>query len=173
MKNSQFVNPDKEIDRTKNVDRNITYKDYLGNKSYRVGFVTDKEILSSLKANNITIILTFSNLPAASVAKSFSESNGDGVCFNPAEFVRCDEKPFLVSYRVGRFIKSVEQLDINDAIWTGESTRLAKGNSEIKELISIFRCRNFSGYMVLGGGIKYPGSLEEAYNDFKHLLANM
>jgi aminoglycoside 3-N-acetyltransferase len=135
--------------------------------------VTDKEILSSLKANNITIILTFSNLPAASVAKSFSESNGDGVCFNPAEFVRCDEKPFLVSYRVGRFIKSVEQLDINDAIWTGESTRLAKGNSEIKELISIFRCRNFSGYMVLGGGIKYPGSLEEAYNDFKHLLANM
>jgi hypothetical protein len=45
MKNSQFVNPDKEIDRRKNVDRNITYKDYLGNKSYRVGFVTDKEIL--------------------------------------------------------------------------------------------------------------------------------
>ena len=135
--------------------------------------VTDEAILTALKDNNITIILTYSNLPAVVASKKFSESNADGVCFNPAEFVRCGEKPFLVSYRVGRFIKVVEQLDINDAIWTGATTRLAKGNSEIKELISIFRCRNFSGYMVLGGGVQYPGSLEDAFNDFKHLLENM
>ena len=135
--------------------------------------VTDKDVLATLKDNGITLILTYSNLPAVTVSKYFSESIGDGVCFNPAEFVRCDEKPFLGSYRAGRFIKSVEQLDINDAIWTGSAVRLAKGNSEIKELISIFRCRNFSGYMVLGGGVQYPGTLEDAYNDFKHLLENM
>ncbi len=135
--------------------------------------VTDEAILTALKDNNIAIILTYSNLPAVVASKKFSESNADGVCFNPAEFVRCGEKPFLGSYRSGRFIKVVEQLDINDAIWTGATTRLAQGNSEIKELISIFRCRNFSGYMVLGGGVQYPGSLEDAFNDFKHLLENM
>lgn len=45
MKNSTYVNLNKGEDRTKNVDRDIKYIDYLKNESYRVGFVTDDEEL--------------------------------------------------------------------------------------------------------------------------------
>lgn len=93
--------------------------------------------------------------------------------FNGPRFVMAGEMPFLNSYRTGHFIKFMHQLDIADCKWDGEATALACGNGEIKELISILRCHNFSGYFCLGGGMTPPGSLEEAVNDFRNLLAAM
>ena len=60
-----------------------------------------------------------------------------------------------------------------DALWDGSSTLLAYGNGEIKELISILRCHNYSGYLCLGGGTGYPGSLKEAADELIFLLDNM
>lgn len=93
--------------------------------------------------------------------------------FNNANFVLAGEMPFLQSYRTGHFIKFMNQLDLIDCKWDGEATSLAFGNGEIKELISILRCHNFSGFFCLGGGMPYPGSLEDAVNDFRNLLAAM
>ena len=93
--------------------------------------------------------------------------------FNNANFVLAGEMPFLQSYRTGHFIKFMNQLDLIDCKWDGEATSLAFGNGEIKELISILRCHNFSGFFCLGGGMSYPGSLEDAVNDFRNLLAAM
>ncbi|MBO4305439.1 MAG: AAC(3) family N-acetyltransferase [Lentisphaeria bacterium] len=94
-------------------------------------------------------------------------------CFSPAGFVRAGEHPFLGSYRVGRFIKTLGQLDICDALWDGTATALARGNGEIKEMISILRCHNFAGFFTLGGGAVYPGTLAEAAKNFDSLLENM
>ena len=96
-----------------------------------------------------------------------------GFCFNPAEFARCGEHPFLYSYGVGRFIRSIAQLDLVDALWDGSAKPLAKGNGEVKELMSILRCHNFPGCFGLGCGGIYPGSLAEAVEDFRWLLDNM
>ena len=93
--------------------------------------------------------------------------------FNPANFVTAGEMPFLQSWKLGRFIKTIQQLDINDRTWDGCDRRYAEGNGEIKELISITRCFNFSGFMTLGGGAVYPGTLEEAAENFSWLLDNM
>ena len=96
-----------------------------------------------------------------------------GATFNPANFAAASEMPFLRSYRRGRFIKIIGQLDVNDCTWDGEPRRLAQGNGEIKELISILRCHNFAGFMTLGGGAVYPGTLGDAVADFTRLLNEM
>lgn len=103
----------------------------------------------------------------------FREKNMAKACFNPAGFVKANEHPFLASYRIGRFIKSIGQLDINDAKWDGEATALTRGNGEIKELVSILRCHNFAGTFTLGGGYFYKGTLAGAVKDFENMLENM
>lgn len=110
-------------------------------------------------------------LTAAAAVKEFAAEAG--ACFNPAAFVKAGEKPFLNSYRKGRFVKTIRQLDIVDALWDGTLTPLARGNGEIKELMSILRCHNFSGYFCLGGGCGYPGTLKEAADAMMELLENM
>lgn len=96
-----------------------------------------------------------------------------GFAFNPAAFVGANEHPFGHAWRVGRFIRTIAQLDVIDATWTGEYTALARGHGEIKELVSILRCQNFAGWLVLGGGGIYPGTLTQAVNHFQHLLDTM
>ena len=100
-------------------------------------------------------------------------NNTYGFVFNPANFVRAGEMPFLQSWRLGRFIKTAQQLDIVDMTWDERYTAFAGGNAEIKELISIVRCHNFSGFMTLGGGGSYPGTLTEAVANFTELLDTM
>jgi len=111
---------------------------------------------------------------AVSAARDFAEiaKSGSGILFSfhAANFVKAGEKPFLGSYRNGRFGKIIGQLDLADCTWDGEPAALAEGNAEIRELVSILRCRNFSGYCCLGGGSGYPGDLKKAAGDFRKLL---
>ena len=113
------------------------------------------------------------NQTAVAMAKTVSAFEGRTVCFNPAGFALAGEHPFLASYRIGRFIKTIAQLDVVDALWDGSPRPLARGNGEIKELISILRCHNFSGFLSLGGGIMPAVSLKETADDFVWLLDNM
>lgn len=133
---------------------------------------TPEEVLKTLEKEKLSISFFNTNESAAAASGLVKGLNGRFV-FNSANFVTAGEKPFLMSYRIGRFIKTTIQLDIVDRTWEGEETVLAGGNGEIKELISIFRCRNFDGTFTLGGGVIYPGSLEEAAGDFIRLLDNM
>ena len=96
-----------------------------------------------------------------------------GMVFNPANYVLAGENPFLMSFKRGRFIRTAVQLDLVDQTWDGNAVKLARGNAEIKELISIMRCYNFDGFMTLGGGTGYPGTLKDAVENFTHLLDNM
>ena len=116
---------------------------------------------------------------AVSAANAFSAyKKADGFVFNPANFAAAGEMPFLKSYKAGRFIKTMVQLDIVDAKWDGQATELARGNAEIKEMVSIMRCNGFPSakgncVMTLGGGSVYPGTLREAAADFEYILDNM
>ena len=90
--------------------------------------------------------------------------------FNPVNFVKAGEMPFLRSYGTGRFIRTMTSLDVNDALWDGTPRRLAQGNAEIKELVSIVRCRNFAGTLVLGGGAPCATDARQFCQDFRNLL---
>ncbi len=95
------------------------------------------------------------------------------VRFNPVNFVKANEMPFLRSYGAGRFIRTMASLDVNDALWDGTPRRLAQGNAEIKELVSIVRCRNFAGMLVLGGGAPCATTPREFCQDFRNLLSTI
>ncbi len=114
-----------------------------------------------------------SSATAAAQFTALAGKSGSKFVFSPSSFVRAGEMPFLKSWRVGRFIRTIGQLDLVDATWDGNATMLAGGNAEVKELVSILRCHNFSGWMVLGGGAAFPGDLAAAKDNFVQLLETM
>lgn len=73
------------------------------------------------------------------------------LAFNPANFVRVGEKPFLGI--PSHIRKMTGLLYINDATFSGCPQLPGRGNAEIKELISILRCRSFNGYFSLKPGL--------------------
>ena len=133
--------------------------------------------VKALKKAGLTVSLYNIAQSAKSAANEFADllkkEPGTLFTFNPANFAKVGEMPFLYSYRVGRFIKTIGQLDIADCTWDGTETDFAGGNAEIKELVSILRCGNFPGYCCLGGGAVYPDDLNEAAENFRVLLKNM
>ena len=133
--------------------------------------------VKALKKAGLTVSLCNIAQTAQNAAQEFagiSKSCPDvSFAFNAANFVKVGEMPFLTSYRVGRFSKVMGQLDVADCTWDGTPAGLAGGNAEIKELVSILRCRNFSGYLCLGGGSVYPDDLNAAAENFRVLLKNM
>ena len=135
------------------------------------------DAVAVLKKAGLEISLANTAETARAVARDFSamlkKNSSMLFTFSAVNFARAGEHPFLYSYRVGRFIKTIGQLDIADCIWDGTETEFAGGNAEIKELISILRCGNFPGYFCLGGGAVYPGDLTEAADNFRLLLKNM
>ena len=94
---------------------------------------------------------------------------GAGFTFNAANFARAGELPFLRSYKQG-LKRFVDQLDIEDALHDGTPQPLARGNAEIKEMVSILRACSFRGPMVLGRGNRAIGDLADAVTRFDRLL---
>ncbi len=113
------------------------------------------DFAAAARRNGIACHVANSRMTAAQAASAYEALGftSPSFCFNPAEFAAAGENPFLTSYRVGRFIRKTAQLDVTDGLWDGSPALSGRGNGEVKELVSIFRCRNFPGFLVLGGGM--------------------
>ena len=74
---------------------------------------------------------------------------GLGLAFDPSEFAAAGQNPFLAVYYHGIKKGLVHQLYVKDGTFGGEPTEPGMGNGEVKELISILRCRSFEGPMVI------------------------
>ena len=124
------------------------------------------KFIAAAKEFGIGCLVANHHAGASDAAAAYNELSfaSPSFCFNPAEFAAVGENPFLTSYRVGRFIRKAAQLDITDGLWDGSPALPGRGNGEVKELVSIFRCRNFDGFMVLGGGMNGGSGLE--FSDF-------
>jgi sugar phosphate isomerase/epimerase len=74
------------------------------------------------------------------------------LAFNPAHFAQVGEKPFLSTWNRGKLKKYTAQLLIADGCgrkgWPAY-TPPARGQGEVKELMSILRCRSFVGLFTL------------------------
>lgn len=92
-----------------------------------------------------------------------------GFTFRAAEFARIGERPFLRSYRT-KLRHFIDQLDLEDMTFDGTPQRLAEGNAEIKEMVSILRCKSFAGALVLGAANRFVGTLGDAVERFEHVL---
>ncbi|MCK5156618.1 MAG: AAC(3) family N-acetyltransferase [Spirochaetales bacterium] len=106
------------------------------------------------KIGTLGYTVTIENLgmpgePFADMIYSYQKTAKDvKAAFNPLAFTHVAEAPFTVSYK--RLIKAgINSLLINDGLATGERTQLGQGLAEIKELMSIIRCRSFNGLFIL------------------------
>jgi sugar phosphate isomerase/epimerase len=71
-----------------------------------------------------------------------------GIVFNPLEFVKNKEHPFLNVFYRARFKNSIKVLRINDGLFKDASLQMpGNGNCEIKELLSALKSRSFNGYI--------------------------
>jgi len=95
------------------------------------------------------------------------------LAFNPVGFVVAGQKPFLQAYRTG-LKRYIGQLYLADGLWDGTARLCAQGNGEAKELVSILRCRSFTGYLTLKHGLG-PGrdKFREAGDAFWRMLDTM
>ena len=131
-----------------------------------------------LKKAGLSVVFANCNQSALQAAAAYAEQTKAAAeakvscafVMNPAGFALAGENPFLSSWRAGKFVRVIGQLDVCDALWDGTPTGLAQGNAEIHELISILRCRNFDGVFTLGGGAAYPGTLPQAAQEFIRML---
>lgn len=92
-----------------------------------------------------------------------------GLTFNPAEFALVGEKPFLTSYR-HRLRRFIDQVDAEDGLFDGSPTALARGNGEIREIVSILSACSFNGALVLGPRNRCAGGLPAAVAALDQLL---
>ena len=96
--------------------------------------------------------------------------------FNPAHFVHAGEHPFLGAYTHSKLKRHTAQIMLVDGCappWL-QYTLVGRGQGEVKELISIFRCRSFAGHLTLGrSGERTPENFTEQARAFWHLLTNM
>lgn len=103
-------------------------------------------------------------LTKAGAAQSFA--------FNPAAFALLGEKPFLGAFNKTGLRKHIGLLFLTDATFGGQFTLPGRGNAEVKELLSILRCRSFRGRVVLATGPSGP-PFRELVEAFWTLLESM
>ena len=94
--------------------------------------------------------------------------------FNPRHFAQAREHPFLQTWNRGKLKRHTAQLMVNDGCgrpgWPAETVP-GRGQGEIKELISILRCRSFAGLLTIAPGNGFD--FTEAAEAFWRLLGTM
>lgn len=104
-----------------------------------------------------------------SAAATSLRGSGVALAFDPSEFAAMKEMPFLDVYYHGIPKSMIRHLYIKDGTFDGQPTEPGMGNGEIRELISILRCRSFGGAMVV-----WPReSIESSCEAFRKLMKSL
>jgi aminoglycoside 3-N-acetyltransferase len=116
--------------------------------------------------------LSFFNVDQSSeqVRQLLEQRDQKRFTFSPCGFARIGEKPFSQSLNRSKARRTIDQLDVEDCLFDGTPKPLGRGNTEIKELISILRCGGFNGFLVLSANNRQVGTLTDAVNQLQHLL---
>jgi len=94
------------------------------------------------------------------------------LAFNPLGFLQAGESPFLRSYRT-RIRHHIDLLYVNDGLPDGRRVQFERGQSEIKELVSILHCKSFRGILALQSpsSSAFPESVERFMRSLKEIGA--
>jgi aminoglycoside 3-N-acetyltransferase len=126
------------------------------------------------------VTLVLENVPGTCCATSkeclkiLKEVNNPSLmfAFNPANFAATGEKPFLDTPSSLR--RWIRVLYVNDALFSGDRRLPGYGNAEIKELISIMRCRSFNGFLSIKPGMdRTTDTFHKAVRALQRLLETM
>ncbi len=117
--------------------------DEAGSWIYQVSSVTAPKGLTLLVRNDSRSCVNTAE------ATGLLKELGVGLAFDPSQFAAVGQNPFLRVYYHGISKSLVGQLYVRDGLSDGTTTEPGYGNGEVKEMISILRCRGFDGPMVI------------------------
>lgn len=145
-------------------DQHLGLVEALGAKTAVVPFPPDlAPFLAAAAGRGLQVIFENTSFPSGVCARLMREAGaGEALAFNPAAFALGGERPFLDIVNHGPFRRQIAMLLLTDATFGGEHTLPARGNGEVKEVLSVLRCRSFAGRVVVATG---PGG-----PDFRRLV---
>ncbi|MHB9025330.1 MAG: AAC(3) family N-acetyltransferase [Armatimonadota bacterium] len=128
----------------------------------------------TLKDQGFNIIVENSGQLAPFYEIYYAEHTGaPGLAFNPAQFAATGEKPFLGVFYRGTLRKRLAHFYIDDGAFDGHDAWPGQGNGEVKEIISMLRCRGYDGVMTLRSPAPGVPAFRQAAAAFWKLLDEM
>ncbi|MHB9035986.1 MAG: AAC(3) family N-acetyltransferase [Armatimonadota bacterium] len=138
---------------------------------------TDSDLQAALKLETkcgVKVLMATSGAQSSFYQQIYTETpNAPRLAFSPAGFVSAGEKPFLEVFYKGLIRKMSEHYYIDDALKSGEQTLPGRGNGEVKEIISMLRCRSYDGLLTLRSPVPGIDGFRESAAAFWKLLDNM
>lgn len=122
-----------------------------------------------------TLIMVENRGATSSTYNEFYAVNPDypRLAFNPGSFACMGEKPFLEVFYRGTLRRQTAHFYVDDRTFQRERVLPGMGNGEVKEIISILRCRGYSGVMTLRSPQKGKVAFGEVAEAFRRLLETM
>lgn len=102
-----------------------------------------------------------------------SEAGAPPLAFSPARFAGAGEHPFLRVFYRGPIRRHTAYVYVDDALASGTPTLPGRGNGEVKEILSILRCRSFNGVLSVRTHTPGVAAFREAMGAFWRLLDTM
>jgi aminoglycoside 3-N-acetyltransferase len=135
------------------LDRSVELVKTVGARTAIVPLPPDpKPFLAAGEQNGIEVLFENHAFPSRVSLQTLEGAGAkEALAFNPSAFVLLGQKPFLGVFQ-SRIKHHVGMLYLSDATFGGDYTLPGRGNGEVKELLSILRCRSFSGRVVLATG---------------------
>lgn len=133
----------------------------------------DEATKLSLKSGGDVLVENM-GAPSSMLAELYAQAvYAPHIAFNPGRFAAAGEKPFLQVFYAGVLRKQTAHFYIDDATFDGMPALPGMGNGEVKEIISMLRCRSYSGVMTLRSHTKGPKAFRHTAKVFWKLLDTM
>ena len=102
-----------------------------------------------------------------------NEPAAPGLAFNPGAFAEEGENPFLKVFYRGLLRKKLRHFYVDDRTSDGTPALPGRGNGEVKEILSMLRCRSYGGVVTLRAPQAGPEAFRETAAAFWKLLDEM
>jgi aminoglycoside 3-N-acetyltransferase len=133
-----------------------------------------EDMEAAAKMEGGVVLIENDGAPSSEFKKAYSEiPNLPKLAFNPRNFAAAGEKPFLDVFYRGWVRRHTARFYIDDGVFGGKKTFPGRGNGEVKEIMSMLRCRGFDGVMTLRSHDGDVETFREAAAWFWELLDTM
>lgn len=127
-----------------------------------------------LVAAGATVFIENRGLPAADYAALYQAGGAlPGFAFNPGQFVAAGQKPFLQVFTRSVPRRQTAHVYLDDATVDGQPALPGLGNGEVKEIVSMLRCRSYAGALTLRVHARGVAAFRQAAAAFMGLLDAM
>ncbi|MDH7570783.1 MAG: AAC(3) family N-acetyltransferase, partial [Armatimonadota bacterium] len=139
--------------------------------------VTRADALASvlnLRGEGRRVLVRNAGVPSRTLAAFYADHpDAPPLAFNPAGFATAGEKPFLGVFYRGILRKQTAHFYVDDATWGGAPALPGRGNAEVKEILSMLRCRGYDGVVTLRSHHRGIPAFRQAAAAFWQLLETM